>query len=133
MYFVIGAVAVSMLYYLFAVAAERPGGTAARVDLASTFGGLPTATIVRRALAIAGWIVLFLGFVWIIGMLPAIFIFIVAYMRVEGREGWGLTLTVAAAMTAASYILFDQLLHIVWPRTVLGQALPALRDYLPSL
>lgn len=136
MYFAIGAVAASMLYYLFADAASaesRPGARAARVDLASTLGDLPVATVARRALAIAGWIVLFLVLVWLVGMLPAIFIFIAAYMQIDGREGWGITLAVAATMTVASYVLFDQLLRIVWPRTVLGQVIPTLRDYVPSL
>jgi hypothetical protein len=69
----------------------------------------------------------------LIGMLPAVFIFILAYMRVEGRERWWLTVTVSIAMTAACYVLFDHLLRIVWPATVLGHALPALRDVIPSL
>ena len=65
--------------------------------------------------------------------ISAVFVFILAYMRVEGREPWWLTLTVSLAMTVACYVLFDQLLRIVWPQTVLGQALPALRAFVPSL
>ena len=54
-------------------------------------------------------------------------IFIVAYMRLEGRERWSLTLPMAAAMTLFIYVLFDRLLAIPWPPTLLGRMLPALR------
>jgi TctA family transporter len=135
MYFVIGAVAISMVHYVFAadVAAARPGGDAARVDLDADFGEIGLAAIVRRTIAAAAWIALFLVMIWLIGILPAVFVFIAAYMRVEGGERWWLTLVVSAAMTGACYMLFDQFLHIVWPPTVLGQAVPVLRDYIPSL
>ena len=45
-------------------------------------------------------------------------IFIVAYMRLEGRERWSLTLPMAAAMTLFIYALFDRLLAIPWPPTL---------------
>jgi TctA family transporter len=135
MFFAFAAVLVGMLHYVFAdeQIANPAGGGAIRVDLDDEFDDLPAPTIARRALAIAGWIGLFMVMIWLVGMLPAVFIFIVAYMRVEGRESWGLTLAVSATMTGACYVLFDQALHVVWPRTALGQAIPALRDYIPSL
>ena len=136
MYFAFGAVVVSMLHYVFAaeqVAGAHPTRDALRVDLDDDFGDLPANTVARRALAIAGWIALLLALIWLIGMLPAVFVFIVAYMRVEGGERWWLTLAVAIAMTVACYVLFDQLLRVVWPATVLGQAVPALREFVPSL
>jgi hypothetical protein len=136
MYFVIGAVAVSTLHYVFAaeqVAGAHPTRDALRVDLDADFGELTFATVARRALAAGGWIVALLAMIWLIGMLPAVFVFILAYMRIEGREPWWLTVTVSAAMTVACYVLFDQLLRIVWPQTVLGHAVPALRALVPSL
>jgi putative tricarboxylic transport membrane protein len=136
MYFVVGAVVVSMLHYVFAaeqVAGAHPTRDALRVDLDGDFGDLPANTVARRALTTAGWIALLLVLIWVIGMLPAVFVFIVAYMRIEGGERWWLTLTVAITMTVACYVLFDQLLRVVWPATVLGQAVPALRAFVPSL
>jgi len=134
MVFVIGAVAISMLHYVFAAEqVAAAGSAAARTDLDTDFGDIGTAEVARRALTSAGWIVLFLAMIWLIGMLPAILVFIIAYMRVEGGERWWLTLTVSIAMAVACYVLFDELLHIVWPPTVLGQAVPALREFVPSL
>jgi hypothetical protein len=54
-------------------------------------------------------------------------------MRIDGRESWWLVLAVSASMTIASWVLFDQLLRIVWPGSVLGQWVPALRGVVPSL
>ena len=136
MYFALGAVTVGMLHYVFAaepVASAHPTPDALRVDLDDDFGDLSTQTVARRAFAIAGWLGLFLVMIWLIGMLPATFIFIIAYMRVEGRERWWLALAVSVSMTVACYFLFDQLLRVVWPQTLLGDAIPALKTLIPSL
>jgi TctA family transporter len=136
MYFVVGALAVSALYYVFFpshASKSASGRNAVQVDLDASFGDLPVATVTRRVLTMVGWIILFLCLVWLVGMLPAIFLFIIAYMRVEGREPWWLTLVMATGMTIGCFFLFDQALRIVWPQTVLGQAFPSLRDFIPSL
>jgi hypothetical protein len=54
-------------------------------------------------------------------------IFIIAYMRLEGRERWSLTLPMAATMTLFIYALFDRLLAIPWPPSLVGTMLPALK------
>jgi len=136
MYFAIAAVVASMAHYMFAVeqvAGVDPDRDALRMDLGADFGALTGREVGRRALAIAGWIALFLGLVWVVGMLPAVAIFIISYMRIDGRESWWLVLAVSASMTIASWVLFDQLLRIVWPGSVLGQWVPALRGVVPSL
>jgi hypothetical protein len=136
MYFAVGAVILGMLHYVFAaeqVASAHATRDALRVDLDDDFDDLSAQTVARRAFAIAGWLGLFLVMIWLIGMLPAVFIFIIAYMRVEGRERWWLVLAVSVSMTVACFFLFDQLLRVVWPQTILGQAIPALREFVPSL
>jgi TctA family transporter len=136
LYFAVGAILVGMLHHVFVaeqVAGAHATRDALRVDLDDDFGDLSAQTVARRAVAIAGWLSLFLVMIWLIGMLPAVLVFIIAYMRVEGREPWRLTLVVSIMMTIGCYVLFDQLLRVVWPRTVLGQAIPALRELIPSL
>jgi TctA family transporter len=134
--FAVGAVVFGMLHYVFVaetVAGGAPTLDRFRRDLDIGVSSLPDALVGRRALAIAGWIVLYFLSIWLVGMLPAIFLFIVAYMRIEGREHWRLVLTVSVSMTTACYILFEQLLRIVWPQTVLGYSFPALKAFIPSL
>ena len=48
------------------------------------------------------------------------------------REQWKPVLPQAALLTIFIYILFDQLLSIPWPQTLLGQLIPALR-FIPSV
>ena len=68
-----------------------------------------------------------------IGMLLTIFVFISLYMWWEGRENWKLMLSLSAGMTLFSWILFDQLLSLPWPRTILGTIWPALKTIVPSM
>ncbi|MCZ6813657.1 MAG: hypothetical protein O7F14_06345, partial [Alphaproteobacteria bacterium] len=63
-----------------------------------------------------------------IGLLPAMFVYLVGYMRFEGKESWKLTLTIAVPMSIASYLLFHTLLLVQWPQTVLGDFFPELRS-----
>ena len=60
-------------------------------------------------------------------------IFVVAFMRVEAREPWKIVLIYAAFMTVFIYAVFDQLLAIPWPQTVVGNLVPALKAVVPSM
>jgi hypothetical protein len=53
-------------------------------------------------------------------------------MRFENREPWRLVLPQAALLTLFIYVVFDRLLTIPWPRSLLGQFVPALR-FIPSM
>jgi hypothetical protein len=52
---------------------------------------------------------------------------------VEGREPWRIVLPMAAIMCIFIYVLFDQLLTIPWPPSVLGDFFPALKGVVPSV
>ncbi|MBT4939959.1 MAG: hypothetical protein HON14_12565, partial [Rhodospirillaceae bacterium] len=88
---------------------------------------------IQRALIFLGWIIGFLVGVALIGMLPTILLFVAAYMWVEGRESIKLILSVSLGITIFSYILFDQTLSLPWPRSLLGNLYPLLRDTIPSM
>jgi hypothetical protein len=68
-----------------------------------------------------------------IGLIPTVPIFVVAYMRLEGPERWTLVWPQAVSLTLFIYIVFDQLLAIPWPQTLLGIAFPALKGLVPSV
>jgi len=111
-------------------------GRAARgiyMDLASDTNGLSTRTVMARGLQFFGWFVLFMALMAMVGLIPTIPIFIIIYLRTQGREPWRLTLLYAATVTLFVYIVFDQLIHVYWPATLLGTLFPALRGYVPSI
>jgi TctA family transporter len=108
-------------------AAPTVAGRTIHMDIASHVGHMPTAVKLGRGAIFFGWIGAFLATMAILGLIPTVPIFIVAYMRFEGRERWSLVIPMAATMTAFIYGLFDRLLAIPWPPTLLGTLLPAFK------
>jgi hypothetical protein len=79
-----------------------------------------------------GWMVFFLCSMALIGLIPTVPIFIVLFMRVEARERWTLVLPMAAFMMVFIYIVFDQLLAVPWPGSVVGDYWQWWKDTIPS-
>lgn len=100
---------------------------ALHMDVVSEFDGIAPATVLRRSIAYFGWILGFMVSMWLIGLLPTIPLFIIAYMRAENREPWPLILTLSAVMVIGIYYVFGQLLGVPWPPTLLGSLVPELR------
>lgn len=107
----------------------RPGagkGAAIHMDVASHGEALPNKVTVQRALTFLGWLLAFMASTAVIGLLPTVPLVIVAFMRIEGRETWRLSLIVAFCVAAFLFSVFDQLLHIPWPSNLIGHWIPAL-------
>jgi hypothetical protein len=79
-----------------------------------------------RAGRFLGWLLAFLACTSVIGLIPTVPLLIVAFMRVEGRESWRISLILAICVTAFLYGVFDQVLHVPWPSSLLGEWFPAL-------
>jgi hypothetical protein len=103
------------------------------MDLESDTGHLDTWVILRRAGIFFGWLIAFMASMAVIGLIPTVPIFVVGYMRLEGREPWRLVIPQAVGLTVFIYVVFDRLLNIPWPQTLLGMWFPALRAIIPSV
>ena len=103
------------------------------MDIKSAVSHVPWQKLLLRGSIFFGWMVAFLGSMALIGIIPTVPLFIIAFMRLEGRERWRIVLPMAIVMCAFIYVLFDQLLAIPWPPTVLGDVFPALRGVIPSV
>jgi TctA family transporter len=64
----------------------------------------------------------------LVGMLPAIILFAVAYMVIEGETPLKRSLLIVTPYAVALIILFQLTLHVPWPQSLLGDLLPALRS-----
>jgi len=106
---------------------QQLGETDVHFDIVVDFGDLPQETIVRRSLAYFGWCGFFFILASIIGLLPAMFFFLVGYMRLWGKSSWKVTLGVALPLWIFCYELFHNILIIPWPQTVVGDWFPILR------
>jgi TctA family transporter len=102
------------------------------MDIASHVAHLPARVKLFRGGLFFGWMGAFLGSMALIGLIPTVPVFIIGYMRLEGREPWRIVLPMATVMTLFIYGLFDQLLAIPWPETVLGTWFPMLK-VIPSV
>ncbi len=103
------------------------------MDLDSDTGHLPNRTVATRGIIFFGWLLAFMGSMATIGLIPTVPLFVVLYMRLEGPEPWKLVIPQAAGLTVFIWFVFDQLLTIPWPQTIVGKAFPALKALIPSM
>lgn len=104
-------------------------GESQHFDLTTDFGDLSVGTIRGRAFAYFAWCVGFLGGAMLIGLLPAMAIFMVSYIRFHGRESWAMAFSVTVPIWVLAYVLFHQVLHVPWPQSVLGDTFGILRTF----
>lgn len=102
------------------------------MDLTSDTEHLAPRTVLLRGAAFFGWILAFMLSMALIGLIPTVPLFIIAYMRVENREPWALILPQAVSIVSLIYVVFHGMLGIPWPQTLLGIVVPALR-IIPSV
>ncbi|MES2187109.1 MAG: tripartite tricarboxylate transporter TctB family protein [Pseudomonadota bacterium] len=74
----------------------------------------------------------FMASMAVIGLIPTVPIFITTLMRLEGRERWPVVVPMAAVMTLLVYGVFDRLLEVPWPPSLMGGWFPALHA-IPSV
>ena len=53
--------------------------------------------------------------------------------RPRGPEPWKLVIPQAVFITLFVYVMFDQMLTIPWPPTLIGEWVPALKGVIPSM
>jgi TctA family transporter len=128
-YFALFILVVSFLNYTFKSATvEQAQGEdpEARVkqslhlDIEVRGGDMSKKLIAFRAAGYLAWLLAFLLSSALIGMIASVFLFVLAYMKIEGNESWKLTLSCAFGLTIFSIILFDKLLALPWPQAVFG-------------
>jgi hypothetical protein len=73
----------------------------------------------RRMLVAAGWILGFLAAIVLLGFPIAVPLFLLAYLKLQGGEGWALSVVITAVAWAVFYGLFDALLHLPFPSGLL--------------
>ncbi len=130
----------SLLHNIFARRIENEerasgklSGESVHMDLESDTGHLDTKVILTRAAMFFGWLVGFMASMATIGLIPTVPLFVILFMRFEGKEPWRLIIPQAVFLTAFIYVMFDQMLTIPWPPTLLGDFFPGLKGMIPSV
>ena len=99
--------ATELLWALFG-SAEREAASM-EVEL-STHAGAQ-----RRVAAVAAWTLGFLAAIVLLGFPVAVPLFLFLYLKLQGGEGWVLSIGLTAGIFAVFYGLFDVLLHLPFP------------------
>jgi len=98
------------------------------MDLEADFADLSAGAVRSRALRYFGWCVFVVIAATVIGLLPALFVFLLGFTVTEGRERWLVACALAVLTSAAWYFLFHHVLRVPWPAAWLGDLIPALRS-----
>ena len=69
----------------------------------------------RRTLAASGWILAFFAAIVLLGFPIAVPLFVFLYLKLQGREGWGISIAITLGTWGVFYGLFDLLLHLPFP------------------
>jgi putative tricarboxylic transport membrane protein len=89
--------------------------------------GVADDVVRRRATIFFIWMAAFIALVSLIGFVPAIALFVFAYMRFGFGEPWTTALGFSVATTLVCYVVFHWALAVAWPPSLLGDLFPALR------
>ncbi|MEK7879705.1 MAG: tripartite tricarboxylate transporter permease, partial [candidate division NC10 bacterium] len=76
---------------------------------------LPTSVVVRRSIAISGWIVGFFVAIWLLGFSIGVPLATLLYVRVNAREKWLISVALTAFSWVLIYGLFDRVLRVPFP------------------
>ncbi len=98
-------------------------------EVAGAFGELAETTVYARLLVEAAWLVGLLVGVLLIGLMPAMGLYMFLYMSTAGKTRWPIALIITISLWIGFYVLFVKLLHVPWPPSVLGDVFPDLREW----
>jgi putative tricarboxylic transport membrane protein len=90
--------------------------------------GVEAATARRQSTVYFAWLLAFLLTIWLIGFIPAIAIFVFAYMCLGFGEPALQSAGFAAGTALLCWGLFDRVLAVSWPASLLGDLFPHLRE-----
>lgn len=88
---------------------------------------LDTRTFCLRGMRFFLWLGLTIGGAFLIGLLPALLLFMVLLARFEFGERWWVSALLSIAMTLALSVVFGRIFSTPWPPSVLGNLVPQLR------
>lgn len=118
--------------------AHNPIGTgielpALQMDSALALRGVLPQVARTRLIRYFGWLFAFLVASTMVGFLPAVALSIVLQSRLEFQQSWLFSVAASAIVTGLVWLVLDQVFHLAWPVSVLGEAYPALRERIPFI
>ena len=102
---------------LFPLAIGIPLFFLAAIELAWTLAGkeVPEEPAQKSSALPWAWMIAFLALIVLLGFPIAVALFVLVYLKVQGKEGWVFSIVLTAAVWGVFYGLFDLMLHLPFP------------------
>jgi len=100
-------------------AAESGNAQAGHLDLAVDKGELSVAEFTRRGFGYFGWLIGYAALAFVIGPLPAVTLWVAAYMILGFGVTWWKSIVTGLAVGVVGYLLFERLLNTPWPQSMI--------------
>jgi putative tricarboxylic transport membrane protein len=98
-------------------------------ELTGAFGELAETAVYGRLFVEMLWLSGLLAGVLLIGLMPAMGLYMFLYMATAGKTPWPMALLITVSLWIGFYVLFVKLLHVPWPPSLLGDTFPELREW----
>jgi TctA family transporter len=130
-YMALTAAVLNLVNELFGKEQKFGGGVDGGVHVeASADADIPTTTARIGAAVYFAWLVGLMVLIALVGFLPAIPLFVFAYMVFGFGEKWWSSALYAAGTAILCWALFNELLAVAWPHSLIGDTFPELRSML---
>ncbi|HUP52284.1 MAG TPA: hypothetical protein VM198_07400 [Longimicrobiales bacterium] len=96
-----------------------PAARSLSADTEPTHVSLPTRDRRNRELRVVVWIAWLITLMYLVGFLLATALFLLPYLRMESRIGWGRSAVLTAAAAGAIYVAFGVVARVTFPAGVL--------------
>jgi hypothetical protein len=90
-------------------------------------------TVAAKAGNFFGWLLGFFFCIWFLGFFIAVPLYTFLYLKVQAGERWLNSIGLALVAFAFFALLFDQILHLPWPRPVIEGPETIVRNSIPQL
>jgi hypothetical protein len=74
---------------------------------------------VKIAVVLFAWIIGFILLIWTLGIIAAMFVYVLSYMRVQGKYRWLSSAITAACVSSFVYVVFNVIFRIAWPESLI--------------
>jgi hypothetical protein len=78
---------------------------------------------VKIAIVLFAWIIGFIILIWTLGIIAAMFVYVLSYMRVQGKYRWLSSTITAACVSGFVYLVFNVIFRIAWPESLIEMLL----------
>lgn len=111
-------IAVLQIVHVLKRGGENPSSESTPVDSRFT-QGIDAVLARQRTINIFSWIFGFIASIWLLGFAVTVPLLVFLYLKVQSREGWLLSVVLAGVAWIMLWGLFDRLLHLPFPESMI--------------